>query len=101
MKSLTFKWESEQEITHTVTVKGPRCYRENYGADADGNRGVMMDFVEWDDVKIEPALLATEQAEWDKFEADDLQDKVIEEHDSDGPDPDAQRDERMDRWFVC
>ena len=76
------EWESSS-AEHTVTVTGASAHREKYGSDADGNRGVMTTFVEFDGVEIVPALAAEEQPKWDKFEASGKLHKAIEREPSD------------------
>jgi hypothetical protein len=67
-RTITIDWESRESITHKLTVSGAYAYRENYGEDADGNRGMMMDFVEYDNVVFDPTLKPSEQSEFDKFD---------------------------------
>ena len=85
-EDLLFEWESSLGILHTVTVQGAQSGRGEYGADADGRRGVMQDVTEWSNVELDPPLVTEERAEWDRYEEQKLADLVaseLEEIDSD------------------
>ena len=78
-EDLVFEWESSLGILHTVTVEGARSSQEEYGADADGRRGVMQDVTEWSGMAIDPPLVIEERAEWDRYEEQKLPDLVASE----------------------
>ena len=78
-EDLVFEWESSLGILHTVTVQCARSGQEEYGADADGRRGVMQDVTEWSGMAIDPPLVIEERAEWDRYEEQMLPDLVASE----------------------
>jgi hypothetical protein len=91
---VSFDWDSDEQ-GHVVTVLGVSVSRESYGEDADGHRGVLIDFLEFDEIKIEPPLAPVEQPKWEKFLSTRLEDRVIaavrEQYESDRADFLAER----------
>lgn len=75
----TFKFEDDDtEKTFDVEVELVNNYEPNYGADADGRRGVAMDFVEIEDFKVFfdgleitlPEILKRAEAFFDRYHND-------------------------------
>ena len=77
---------NEREFECVISAQ--LVHDSNYGADADGNRGVPMDWVEDETVESVAACDGEPVSEEDRKAVEALAEKKMESHDWEAPEPD-------------